>query len=88
MVTVSRHIRPADKDLVRWRAVAPRPPRSASGDPRDNAGPQIPALIYQVLGSATSSSIRNAWVDNPTSAPASTNCLSTLHLTFIPLTTP
>jgi hypothetical protein len=33
-------------------------------------------------------SIRNAWVGNPTSPPASTSCLSTLHLTFIPLTAP
>ena len=34
----SRRIRPADKDLVRWCAVPPRPPRSAGGDPPRQRG--------------------------------------------------
>ena len=34
----SRRIRPADKDLVRWRAIPPRPPRSAGGHPPRQRG--------------------------------------------------
>jgi hypothetical protein len=50
---------------------------------------QVPSIGHNVLGEdECSRSIRNAWVGNPTSPPASTSCLSTLHLTFIPLATP
>jgi hypothetical protein len=46
----------------------------------------MPSLGHNVLGEdECSRSIRSAWVSNPTSPPASTSCLSTLHLTFIPL---
>jgi hypothetical protein len=42
---------------------------------------QVPNLGHNVLGEDECSRlIRNAWVSNPASAPASTSCLSTLHL--------
>jgi pimeloyl-ACP methyl ester carboxylesterase len=45
---------------------------------------EVPGIGHNVLGvDACSRSIRNAWVDNPASPPASTGCLSALHLTFI-----
>jgi len=50
---------------------------------------QVPSIGHNVLGvDACSRSIRNAWVNNPTSPPANTSCLRTLHLAFIPLATP
>ncbi len=50
---------------------------------------EVPSLGHNVLGEdECSRSIRNAWVDNPTSPPASSSCLGTLHLTFIPLAAP
>jgi pimeloyl-ACP methyl ester carboxylesterase len=50
---------------------------------------QVPSIGHNVLGEdECSRSIRNAWVDHPATPPASTSCLSTLHLTFIPLAAP
>jgi len=44
---------------------------------------QVPSIGHNVLGvDECSRSIRNAWVNKPTSPPASTSCLNTLHLTF------
>ncbi len=44
---------------------------------------EVPSFGHNVLGTdQCSRSIRNAWVDNPTSPPASTSCLHALHLTF------
>jgi len=43
----------------------------------------VPSIGHNVLGvDECSRSIRNAWVNNPASPPASTSCLHTLHLTF------
>jgi pimeloyl-ACP methyl ester carboxylesterase len=45
---------------------------------------QVPSIGHNVLGvDECSRSIRNAWVDNPASPPASTGCLRALHLTFM-----
>jgi pimeloyl-ACP methyl ester carboxylesterase len=50
---------------------------------------EVPSIGHNALGvDACSRSIRNAWVNEPTSPPASTACLSTLHLTFISAVAP
>jgi pimeloyl-ACP methyl ester carboxylesterase len=50
---------------------------------------EVPSIGHNVLGvDACSRSIRNAWVSKPTSPPASTSCLNTLHLTFTSATAP